>query len=188
MAWTHSTTDGIILADAEGVTQPIVIYGANPSISESSGYTQGKMDGSHSFFVVYSVPEYNTNQPTADSTKTAIVDSHHTVKFGFTAQSTQGFNRDGITIFEHYFFCGNAKTYASSCPNITADFTPSTIPGASSIIITEGWWSLYTGENYCNIVTFNGGQRFGPGTRITGLQSFNDKVKSIKCFTTPTGN
>ena len=188
MAWPHSTKDGIILSNAEGgASQPMAVYGAQSNISTSCGYTQGKMDGSDSYFVVYSVPNYNC-QPTADSTKTAIVDSHHTTKFGFTAQSTQGFNRDGITIFEHYFFCGNAKTYASSCPNITADFTPSTIPGASSIIITEGWWSLYTGENYCNIVTFNGGQRFGPGTRITGLQSFNDKVKSIKCFTTPTGN
>ena len=185
MALPQSTKDGIVLSSGQGTSQPLVIYGAQPNISASSGYTQGKVDGSGSYFVVYSVPNYNAaNKTTADSTKSVIVDSNHTTDFGFTAQSAQGFNRAGITVFEHYFFCGNAKTYASSNSNITGDF-PLSASGASSIIITEGWWSLYTGQNYSNIVTFNDGQRFGPGTRITGLQSFNDRVQSIKRFEKP---
>ena len=117
-----------------------------------------------------------------------IVDCKHTTEFGFTAESAQGFNRDGITVFEHYFFCGNGKSYTSSNPNITQDFPTGKIPGASSIIITKGWWSLYTDTTYNSIVNFNGGTRFGPGTRITGLQGYNDRVKSIKYFETPTGN
>ena len=130
------TQDGIVLYNTEGTSQPMAIYGAQPSILASSGYTEGKMDGSDSYFVVYSVPDYNDTAG-AQSTRTAIVDSQSTTKFGFTAQSTQGFNRDGITLFEHYFFCGKGKTYANSNPNITGDF-PSGGQGASSVIITEG--------------------------------------------------
>ena len=182
MSWPHSTKDGIVLSNSSGgVSQPIHVYGAQASIPSSNGYTQSKIDGPASYFVVYSVPDYN-NHPHATSTKSAIVDSQNTTSAGFTIESAQGFNKEGIAVFEHYFFCGNGKSYTSSNPNITADFPIGKIQGASSIIITKGWWSLYTGPNYTNIVTFNGGSRFGPGTRITGLQSDNDKVQSIQCF------
>ena len=83
------------------------------------------------------------------------------------------------------FFCGKGKSYDNSNSNITGDF-PSGVPGVSSVIITEGWWSLYKSKNYSNIVEFNKQKRFGPGTRITGLQGANDKVQSIRRFETST--
>ena len=179
-----ATKDTIVLSNTEGTSQPMVLNVAHPNIPASSGYTQGKMDGSDSYFVVYSIKDYNDTKG-AQSTRTAIVDSQRTTNFGFTAQSTQGFNRDGITLFEHYFFCGKGKTYDNSNSNITGDF-PSGVPGVSSVIITEGWWSLYKSKNYSNIVEFNKEKRFGPGTRITGLQGANDKVQSIRRFETST--
>ena len=182
----YSTTDGLILSNSQGISKPLTVYGANSNITRQEGMTQGKMDGSGSYFVVYSVPNYNI-APIASNLRFVVVDSEHTTEFGFTAQSAQGFNKDGITVFSNFFFCGNGKTYTSSTTSITADF-PRGSPGASSIIITKGWWSLYTEENYQGIVSINHGTRFGPGTRITGLQSANDKVKSIKCFETATGN
>lgn len=59
MSFPHSTTDGIVLYSSTGVSEPKHVYGANPSIPSSNGYTQGKMDGPASYFVVYSVPGYN---------------------------------------------------------------------------------------------------------------------------------
>ena len=185
--WPHSTKDGLILSSSQGVSQTQTVYWADSNIPQSNDYTQGKMDGCDSYFVVYSVPNYNNaNDPTA-YTLTAVVDSKKTTEFGFTAQSAQGFDKDGITIFEHYWFGGNAKSYTSSTADITEDFPVGEIPGASSFIITKGWWSLYTQKNFEGIITLNAGTRFGPGTRFSGLPKpeYNDQVQSIQCFDTP---
>ena len=175
-----STKDGLIISNDQGKSQPQIVYGSQSSISQSNEYTQGKMDGSDSYFVVYSIPGYNAHGITP-AAMPAIVDSTSTVEFGFTAQSAQGFNKEGMTVFQDYFYCGNARNYTSTDLDITG-----TSPGASSVIITKGWWSLYTQKN-CepgSIVTINNGTRFGPGTRISGLLSANDRVQSIKFFET----
>ena len=184
--WTHSTKNGLILSNNQGLSQTMTVYGDISSISDSK-YEQGKMDGTNSYFVVYSVPNYYDN-PTAASTVSTVVDCQDTTRFGFNVKSAQGFDRNGITVFEHYYFCGNGKDYTESNSDITVNFPPNTIPGASSIIITKGWWSLYSQKNYQGLITINAGTRFGPGTRINGLGSVNDKVQSIKHFSTPTGN
>lgn len=180
MAWVHTTKDGLMLSNDQGKSQPQTVYGAQPNIPVSNAYTQGKMDGSDSYFVAYSVPNYNARGFTREGMP-AIVDSTSNVEFGFTARSVQGFNKEGITVFQDYFFCGKARNYTSTTEDITG-----TLPGASSVIINKGWWSLYTQKNCSpgSIVTINNGTRFGPGTRISGLQSANDKVQSIQYFET----
>ena len=180
MAWVHTTKDGLMLSNDQGTSQPQTVFGAQAYISASNAYTQGKMDGSDSYFVIYSVPNYNASGITP-AAMPAIVDGTRAIDFGFTAQSVQGFNKEGMTVFQDYFFCGNARNYTSTSEDITG-----TSPGASSVIINEGWWSLYTQKNCSpeSIVTINNGTRFGPGTRISGLQSANDKVQSIQYFET----
>ena len=176
MAWVHTTKDGLMLSNDQGTSQPQTVFGAQPNISASNAYTQGKMDGLDSYFVVYSVPNY------FPAGIPAIVDSTSAVEFGFTARSVQGFNKEGMTVFHDFFFCGNARNYTSTSEDITG-----TSPGASSVIINKGWWSLYTQKNCSpeSIVAINNATRFGPGIRISGLQSANDKVQSIQYFETP---
>ena len=53
-------------------------------------------------FVTYSVPNYNASGITP-AAMPAIVDSTRAIEFGFTARSVQGFNKEGMTVFQDYF-------------------------------------------------------------------------------------
>ena len=47
-----------------------------------------------------------------------IVDSNTVVDFGIAAQSVQGFPKDEITIFKHYWFCGVSHHFTNSNTNV----------------------------------------------------------------------
>ena len=117
--------DGIVLST--GVLSPplVTVYGANPNIPEIDGYSIGKINGPESYYVVYKSPNFYSST-TADSTQSVIVDSTNRLGFGFVARSVQGFDKDGITVFENYFYCGKARSFTTSVSDIAAQFPPGT--------------------------------------------------------------
>ena len=170
-------SNGIILGSDLGSSDPI--YSSERDIKAECGYNKARVDGSKSFYIVYSKPEFfDTHEHS--STSSVIVDSSCEAPLGFTARSTQGWDKDGITLLEHHWYCGTGRTYTTSTPDITHEF-PSGDRGASSIIVMKGYWSLYTDKNYNGIkISLNGKSEFGPGTRLYSLGPAEDKVKSIK--------
>ena len=165
----------IILSGALGSEQ---VYGANRNIPDSSKMTLGKIDGSASFYVVYRDPDYQETNWDAECSK--IVDGSTEIEFGFTARSTQGFDKVGISLFEHIYYCGTGGTFKSSYPDITDSF-PAGDRGASSFIVMKGVWALYTEKNYKGIqLSVDRQNEFGPGTRISFINPGNDMVKSVK--------
>ena len=154
------------------------IFGSKRDIPGDNKMTMAKVDGSSSFYVVYREPQY---QETGwDSKCSKIVDSSTEIELGFNARSTQGWDKAGISVFEHIHYCGTGETYRSSYPDITGTF-PSGDRGASSIIVTKGMWALYSGKNYKGIqIAVNRQNEFGPGARIPFIEPANDMVKSVK--------
>ena len=168
-------SDSIVLSGSLGSEQ---IHGARRDIPESSRMTLGKVDGSKSFYVVYRDPDYQEANWTAECSK--IVHSPSEIEFGFTARSTQGWDKVGISLFEHIYYCGTGGTYKSSYPDITGTF-PAGDRGASSFIVMEGVWAIYSEKNYKGIqIAVDGRNEFGPGSRISFINPGNDMVKSVK--------
>ena len=168
-------SDPIVLSGSLGSEQ---IYGARRDIPQSDRMTMGKVDGSKAFYVVYRDPNYQETGWTAESSK--IVDSSRDIEFGFTARSTQGWDKVGISVFEHIYYCGTGETYKSSYPDITGTF-PAGGRGASSFIVMKGVWAIYSERNYKGIqIAVDGRNEFGPGSRISFINPANDMVKSIK--------
>ena len=58
MVWVHTIKVGLMLSNDQRKSQTQAVYGTQPNIPVSDAYTQGKMDGLDSYFVVYSVPNY----------------------------------------------------------------------------------------------------------------------------------
>ena len=131
-------------------------------------YNKARVDGSKSFYIVYSKPEFfDTHEHS--STSSVIVDSSCDALLGFTARSMQGWDKDGIILLEHHWYFGTGHTYTTSTPDITHEF-PSGYRGASSIIVMKGYWSLYKDKNYNGIkISLNGKSEFGPGTHLYSL-------------------
>ena len=103
-----------------------------------------------------------------------IVDSNTVVDFGIAAQSVQGFPKDGITIFKHYWFCGVSHHSNTNVGELIGG-------GPSSVIITKGWWTFYKQPNFQRKkLTIDGEMKFGPGLRMDLPAEFNDRVKSIE--------
>jgi len=103
---------------------------------------------------------------------------------GSTARSYQGFDKDGLILFEHTNYAGNGVNYRESDADITSSF-PSGVPGVSSFLVYRGVWELYIGVNFTGgLVNINGKSSFGPGTKISSLYhdepSVNDQIKSVK--------
>lgn len=173
------TKNGIIFTGKLGSSDPI--YDHERNIPTENQYTKAKVDGNDSYYVVYKDPNYTdypTNKPTKLSYK--IIDSTSDVTLGFTARSTQGWNKTGITLFEHEFYNGTGRNFESSDNNITEKF-PHGNQGVSSIIVMKGIQGLYTQEHYQGVhIIVDGEKEFGPGTKIESLGDLQDKVKSIK--------
>ena len=171
------TKNAIIFTGSLGSSDPI--YGADRNISADYNYQRAKIDGTDSYYVVYREPDYFDYHSHSESSS-KIVDQTSDVTLGFPARSTQGWDKTGITLFEHHYYCGTARHYVSSNPDITDEF-PSGDPGASAIIVTKGYWGLYTDKNYKGVqIVINGQKEFGPGTKINSLGAAEDRVKSIK--------
>lgn len=139
-----------------------------------------------SFYVVYDQIDYGKSEGV--STKAALVPpqplsgSSEMVRFGFVAQSVQGFdNRDpGIILFEHPGYKGNAKQFRTTRKDITAGLPAKYWDGASSFIITGGKWKLYGRKNLKPPTLTVGGQSIlGPGLYGDEV-SFDDKVQSVE--------
>ena len=180
-SWPHSTKNGLVLySSGEGVS-PSWVCNDSVNISTQLNYTQGKVDGSDSYYIVYSVDNFNTqNQDVFDTSM--IVDSNQITEFGLTAVSTQGFDKSGIVLFQNGGFCGQGKLYTTSDPDITETFPPGHA-GVSSFIVHKGWWSLYTQKNYnSSEINVSGVTKFGPGSRVNIPTEYNDKLESIKYF------
>ena len=183
----------LLLYDEKGAVQKVDGNITGPGSGHSS-YTKGKVDGSNSFYVVYRRKKWDCakktytvgesgqfqastgKEVTAGSTSMLIVDGNAVVDFGFAAQSAQGFAKDGITFFQHDWFCGRARHHTNSIASGT-EF----LKGPSSMIITKGWWTFYKEPNFKGeMLTLNGQTKFGPGIRMGLPPDFCDNVKSIK--------
>ena len=171
-------SNALVLTGSLGSSNPI--YGAKRDISADNGYYLAKVDGSKSYYVVYREPDFfDFHEHTSTSSK-IISSPNCDIPLGFVARSAQGWDKTGITLFEHHFYCGTARNYTTSSPDITEEF-PKGDRGASAIIVMKGWWSLHSEKNYKGIqISIHGQSEFGPGTEICSLGAAQDKVKSIK--------
>ena len=168
-------SDPLVLSGTLGSEQ---IYGARRDIPASNKMTLAKVGGSTSFYVVYRDPDYQETNWSAECSK--VVDSSTEIELGFPARSTQGWNKVGISLFEHIYYCGTGATYKSSYPDISGTF-PAGDRGVSSFIVMKGVWAIYSEKNYKGIqISVDGQNEFGPGSRITFIQPGNDMVKSVK--------
>lgn len=152
------------------------IYGKDRDIiANQMGYTKARVDGSDSFYIVYRKADFHDDVDSGSS-DSYIVNSTNDVNLGFIAKSTQGWDKTGITVLEHAWFCGTGQTYKSSNPDITDHFPPGD-RAVSSFIVMKGVWSLYTEKNYKGIkISIDGEVEFGPGRQIHSLGPANDKV------------
>lgn len=120
----------------------------------------------------------DTHDHSSDSYR--IVEKTTKQSFGYYARSFQGFDKNGIVLFEHHFFCGTAKDYIDSQSSIASAF-PASDAGASSMIVSKGVWSLHTKEHYGGTkINIGGVDEFGPGTRLESFGAAEDKVKSVQ--------
>ena len=106
--------------------------------------THGRVDGTDSYYIVYSTTNYGEG---VSSTRSTIVDSQANVNFKFSAQSIQGWDKIGITLLEHSNYQGTGVTCTYSESDITTSFPVGHIQGARSFIVMKGVWALYTGKH-----------------------------------------
>ena len=178
---SRQATNAIILSGRTG-DRPVHSHERN--LPENSAFIKGRVDGKVSFYVVYSATGYYEGTPRpAGVTPSKIVDSQTDVIFGFRARSTQGWDKVGITLFQHPNYCGTGVTYSRTEADITSLFPSGQSQGACSFIIMKGVWTLYTGKNTGGTqVKINGQVEFGPGCRIEQLERAGDLIQSIKCL------
>ena len=81
-------------------------------------------------------------------------------------KSIQGFHElnPGIILFEHSQYRGYASLFRNTNPDLSNSFSQGQISGVSSMIITGGMWSFYTGYNcHGTKLTIDGKTVLGPG-------------------------
>lgn len=153
------------------------VYGYERDLSKEGEFVSGKVDGTDSFYIVYSTTYYGEG---GCSDKSVIVDSQNEVNFGFMAKSTQGWNKVGITVFEHPSYHGTGVTYARTENDVTSSFPPRHSQKISSFIVMKGVWALYTRKNMRGKqIEIDGKKEFGPGSRIECLQDPSDRIRSV---------
>ena len=169
------------------VTNPIIftgkvgkktVDGHAKNLSASEDYEHGRVDGTDSYYIVYSTTNYGEG---VSSTRSTIVDNQTNVNFKFSARSTQGWDKIGITLLEHSNYRGTGVTCTYSESDITTSFPVGHIQGAKSFIVMKGVWALYTGKhNGGTRITINGRTEFGPGCRIDHMEHDSDLIQSIQ--------
>lgn len=175
----------------DGFGSKMEVYDPESNLREDydTAFTEGQMDNKDSpksFYVVYDKTKYGISDGTAAQSKFVPPDplsgGGETVKFGFIAQSAQGFDlrTPGIVLFEHPNYIGNARQYRSSQKDISSSFPAQYWVGVSSFIVTGGKWKLYAAKNFKPpTISVKGQSILGPGC-YNYDQSFNDKVQSIE--------
>lgn len=153
--------------------------GIDRNVPASSNYTKAAVKGgTASMYVVYPQPDFNEIKPTTQPAS-KVIETTSPVQLGFVARSLHGFDKEGIIIFEHHNYCGNGKLYKQSNVDLSTDFPVGDSRGASSFIVYEGKWNLYTGQNYTG--TWLYGQTFGPGIYRPDIGTgAHDMIMSVK--------
>ena len=177
------TTNGIILTNPQLGSQ--TIYGADRDIPEKYGYTQARVDGSDSFYIVYDKVDYLQDWPKVKNSAedSVIVDKQSDINLKFVVRSLQGWDKTGITLFEHHYYCGTGATFLSSNVDINQELPTGNSKGASSFIVKKGIWALYTEKNYKGTqIAIEGQNEFGPDTHIPNLYQYGlgDRIQSVK--------
>ena len=149
--------------------------------TEDGAYTKAKLeqDGA-SLFVVYGSPNMSTGKKGSEGVK--FVDSSKYESAGFVVRSFQGFDQDGLILFENSDFSGNAINYRDSVANIRNSFPTDDPRGVSSFVVCKGVWELYTKPNFQGgKLKFDGKNQVGPGTRLLVGEGVNDnRIASVK--------
>lgn len=172
---SYQASNAIILS---GRLKNKIVYGQDTDVSTDDDYEKGRIDGTQSFYIVYSTPQYGEG---ASSTQSVIVDSQYEVKFGFKVRSTQGWDKKGITLMEHSNYCGTGVTFSNTEVDITSLFPTGRFQGVSSFIVMKGVWALYTGKNRGGTrIKINGVSEFGPGYQTESLGVVNNLIQSIE--------
>ena len=153
------------------------VYGYERDLSKDGEFERGNVDGTKSFYIVYSTPNYGEG---GSNSQSVIVDGQNEVKFGFMAKSTQGWDKVGITVFEHPNYRGTGVTYARTEADVTSSFPPRQSQKISSFIVMKGVWAVYTRKNMRGKrIEIDGQTEFGPGSRIECLQDPSDRIRSV---------
>ena len=109
-----------------------------------------------------------------------IVDSTTVKDLGTPIRSLQGYDKQGLILFPHPNYCGQAALFTLSDTNIIEPF-PEVQQGVSALVVHKGTWALYDSPNFKgNRIVINGKDTFGPGTCIS-FGGYN-KVQSVECL------
>ena len=157
-------------------------YNARADIS--GDYTKAEVISSEpkSVWVVYTVKEWDHQHP-GDRDVEEIVRVGHPVTMPANIRSIQGFDElnPGVILFEHSQYRGFATMVRNSNPDITQSFSQGQVSGVSSMIITGGIWSFYTGFNFTNTkINIDGKTQLGPDDYDLGYLLANDQIKSVQ--------
>jgi len=159
------------------------ISGADRNILANNEFKKASVDGSDSFYIVYNNVDY-LEDPSLKHTSdvSVIVDEQCDKDLGFVVRSTQGWEKVGITLFAHPYYCGTGATFLSPHPDVTQEFPPNTPYGANSFIVKKGIWALFVEKNYKGPqISIDGKQEFGPDTCLPYLgDQQGGKIKSVK--------
>ena len=156
----------------------------NTRANISGDYTKAEVISSEpkSVWVVYTVEEWDHQHP-GDRDVEKIVNVGQPVTTDANIRSIQGFDvlNPGVILFEHSQYRGFATMVRNSNPDITQSFTQGKVSGVSSMMITGGIWSFYTGFNFTNTkISIDGKTQLGPGEYNLGYLLANDQIKSVQ--------
>ena len=157
-------------------------YNTQSSIAGDYRTAEVLSSNPRSLWVVYTVTEWDHNHP-GDRDVEKIVRAGQTVTMPSSIRSIQGFDEmnPGVIMFEHSQHRGYASLFRNTNPDITDSFGQGKVSGVSSMIITGGKWSFYTGFNSGGTKVNIGGQsELGPGVYDLGYCITNDQIKSIQ--------
>ena len=159
-----ATQSGLILIDS-GNSESDPKF--NNNTNQGGDYVAARVQGTYSFYVVYSEENYEG--------RSCIIKSECRVDPGFTIRSYQGRDKQGIVLFTDYNFCGQLGQFTTEDTDITDQFPAGKKDGASSAIAWTGKWRLYKQQN------FQGGhiQDLEAVIECDRLKN-NDKCKSLK--------
>ena len=144
----------------------------NQRQKQDGNYPKAMCEGTRSFYVIYDREGFAANS------KSMIVDSTTVKDLGTPIRSLQGYDKQGLILFPHPNYCGQAALFTQDDPNILDQF-PEGREGVSALVVHKGTWALYDSPNHQGArIRINGKDSFGPGTCI----SFGgyDKVQSVK--------
>lgn len=169
-----NTKAGITLSSRVGIE---TFYDHQKDIPLVNDYTKGKMTNNKSMFIAYAWPGYNAWD--YGLSPGVIVEETSTQDLGMIVRSVQGFDREGIILFEYRNYTGNALLLRESKASVKQEF-PDGWGGITSFVVYRGVWALYTGENYTHTqVVIDGKSEFGPGSKIPFVGAANNIISSI---------